>query len=180
MQIQIEVRDATHADLPSLLSIYNHAAVNTTSVWTDGPSDLVERQNWFLARKNSGFPVLIAEAAQQVVGFASFGDFRAWPGYRHTVENSVFVDPAFHRRGVARALLRPLIARAIGLEKHVMIAGIEASNDASLALHRSEGFVEVGRLPEVGCKFGRWLDLVFLARKLDERTTPDATLQKTN
>jgi L-amino acid N-acyltransferase len=169
MQIQIDVRDAVLDDLPSVLSIYNHAALNTTSVWTDGASDLTERQNWFVARKNSGFPVLVAEARQQVIGFASFGDFRSWPGYRHTVENSVFVDPSFHRRGAARALLRSLIPRAIELDKHVMIAGIEASNEASLALHRSEGFVECGRLPEVGCKFGRWLDLIFLSRKLDER-----------
>jgi len=172
--MQITVRDATRDDLPSVLSIYNHAALNTTSVWTDGASNLVERQNWFAARQDSGFPVLVAEAAQQVVGFASFGDFRPWPGYRHTVENSVFVDPSFHRRGVARALLRPLIARAIALEKHVMIAGIEASNEASLALHWSEGFVECGRLAEVGCKFGRWLDLVFMSRKLDERAEPGA------
>jgi L-amino acid N-acyltransferase YncA len=173
--MQIIVRDATLGDLPSMLSIYNYAALNTTAVWTDRASDLAERQNWLLARRTSGFPVLVAEASQQVIGFASFGDFRPWPGYRYTVENSIYVDPSFHRRGGGRALLRSLIARAIELEKHTMVAGIEASNEASLALHRSEGFTELCRLPEVGCKFGRWLDLIFLSRKLDDRAGPRHT-----
>jgi phosphinothricin acetyltransferase len=119
--------------------------------------------------------VLVAEVSQQVIGFSSFGDFRLWPGYRYTVENSVYVDPSFHRRGAARALLRSLIARAIELEKHTMIAGIEASNEASLALHGREGFVERCRIPEVGCKFGRWLDLIFLSRRLDYRAGPSDT-----
>jgi L-amino acid N-acyltransferase len=173
--MQVMVRDATLDDLPSILSIYNHAALNTTAVWTDSPSDLAERQAWFLARRQSGFPVLVAEASQQVIGFATFGDFRPWPGYRYTVENSVYVDPLFHRRGAARALLRSLIARAIELGKHAMVAGVEASNEASLALHQGEGFTERCRLPEVGCKFGRWLDLILLSRKLDNRAGPNHT-----
>jgi L-amino acid N-acyltransferase len=167
--MQMLVRDATLGDLPSIMSIYNYAALNTTAVWTDSSSDLVERQNWFDSRRKSGFPVLVVEASQQVIGFASFSDFRPWPGYRYTVENSIYVDPSFHRRGAARALLRSLIARAIELEKHTMVAGIEASNEASLALHRGENFIESCRIPEVGCKFGRWLDLIFLFKKLDNR-----------
>ncbi len=97
--MQIMVRDATPGDLPSILLIYNYAVMNTTAVWTDSASDLVERQNWFFARRKSGFPVLVAEASQQLIGFSSFSDFRPWPGYRYTVENSVYVDPSFHRRG---------------------------------------------------------------------------------
>jgi L-amino acid N-acyltransferase YncA len=174
----IIVRDATLDDLPSILSIYNDAVLHTTAVWTDGASDLAERQKWFSARSRAGFPVLVAEASQRVIGFSSFGEFRSWPGYRYTVENSVYVDPAFHRQGAARALLRALIERAIALEKHVIVAAIEVSNEASLALHRSEGFVEHGRIPEVGCKFGRWLDLLLLSRKLDRRAGPgDAHLE---
>jgi L-amino acid N-acyltransferase len=165
----IIVRDATPSDLVGILSVYNDAVLRTTAVWTERISDIADRQNWFLARKQGGFPVLVAEASQQLIGFASFGDFRPWPGYRHTVENSIYVDPSFHRRGAGRSLLRSLIARAIELEKHTMVAGVEASNQASLALHRSEGFVELCRIPEVGCKFGRWLDLIFLSRKLDDR-----------
>jgi len=168
----IIVRDAMPDDLPSILSIYNDAVLNTPAVWTDRVSDLAERQEWFSARTRAGFPVLVAEASERVIGFSSFGDFRSWPGYLYTVENSVYVDPAFHRRGAARALLRALIERAIALEKHVIVAGIEASNEASLALHRSEGFVQHCRIPEVGCKFGRWLDLLLLSRKLDRRAGP--------
>jgi L-amino acid N-acyltransferase YncA len=176
--MQILVRDATLGDLPCILSIYNYAALNTTAVWTDSASDLAERQNWFDARRKSGFPVLVVEASQQVIGFASFSDFRPWPGYRYTVENSVYVDPSFHRRGAARALLRLLIARAIELGKHTMVAGIEASNEASLALHRGENFTDRCRIPEVGCKFGRWLDLIFLSKNLDNRAGPShATLK---
>jgi L-amino acid N-acyltransferase len=171
--MRIIVRDATEGDLPSILSIYNYAVKETTAVWSDSPSDLSERQTWLSARQERGFPVLVAEASGQVIGFSSFGDFRPWSGYRHTVENSVYVDPSFHRCGAGRALLRPLIARAIELEKHAMIAGIEASNEASLALHLSEGFSEPCRLAEVGCKFGRWLDLILLSRKLDTRTRPN-------
>jgi L-amino acid N-acyltransferase len=169
---QMLIRDATPGDLPRILSIHNHAALNTTAVWTDVASDIAERRNWFDARRNSGFPVLVAEASREVIGFASFTDFRPWPGYRYTVENSIYVDPCFHRRGAARALLRSLIARAIELGKHTMVAGIEASNEASLALHRGENFMESGRISEIGCKFGRWLDLIFLSKKLDDRAEP--------
>jgi len=170
--MQMIIRDATPDDLPAILSIYNYAVLETTAVWSDALSDLAERQQWLSARHQRGFPVLVAEASQRVIGFSSFGDFRPWSGYRHTVENSVYVDPSFHRCGAGRALLRPLIARAVELGKHVMVAGIEASNEASLALHLSEGFAEPCRLAEVGCKFGRWLDLILLSRRLDMRTGP--------
>jgi len=150
------VRDAIPGDLLRILSIYNHAATNTTAVWTDGASDIVERRSWFDARSRSGFPVLVAEASREVIGFASFTDFRPWPGYRYTVENSIYVDPSFDRRGAAR----------------------EASNEASLALHRGEDFMESGRIPEIGCKFGRWLDLIFLSKKLDNRVEPGDAISK--
>jgi L-amino acid N-acyltransferase len=176
--MQMLVRDATPGDLSRILSIYNHAALHTTAVWTDVASDVAERRSWFDARSKSGFPVLVAEASREVIGFASFTDFRPWPGYRHTVENSIYVDPSFHRRGAARALLRSLIARAIELGKHTMVAGIEASNEASLALHRGEHFMESGRIPEIGCKFGRWLDLVFLSKTLDDRAGPGDAISK--
>ena len=176
--MQMTIRDATPDDLPAILSIYNYAVLQTTAVWSESPSDLSERQTWFAARKQHGFPVLVAEASGRVIGFSSFGDFRPWTGYRHTVENSVYVDPSFHRCGAGRALLRPLIARAVELEKHVMVAGIEASNEASLALHLSEGFSHSCRLPEVGCKFGRWLDLILLCRKLDVRAAPGDAFAK--
>ena len=166
------VRDATLDDAADILAIYNYAALNTTAVWTDGPSDLESRAAWIRARQEAGYPVLVATHGGAVAGFASFGDFRPWPGYRHTVENSVYVDPSQHRRGVGRGLMTALLARAEALHKHTMIAGIEAANAASITLHASLGFAEVGRMPEVGCKFGRWLDLVLMQKMLASEVRP--------
>ncbi len=166
------IRDAVAGDAAAILPMYNHAALNTTAIWNDAASDLAGREAWLASRRVAGFPVLIAELDGAVAGFASFGDFRSWDGYRFTVEHSIYVDPARHRGGVGRALLEALIERAREATKHAMIAGIEASNTASIKLHESLGFREVGRLPQVGAKFGRWLDLVFLQLVLDDRATP--------
>jgi phosphinothricin acetyltransferase len=166
------VRDAIPDDAAAILGIYNFAALNTTAVWTDGPSDLESRRAWIGARQEAGYPVLVATRAGEVVGFASFGDFRPWPGYRHTVENSVYVDERHHRLGIGRGLMDALIDRATAMRKHTMIAGIEAANAASIALHASVGFAEVGRMGEVGCKFGRWLDLVFMQKHLASDVRP--------
>jgi len=166
------IREATPADATAILPIYNHAVRETTSVWTEAESDVDGRREWLEARRALGYPVLVAEHEGAIAGFASFGDFRPWPGYRHTVENSVYVAPALHRRGLGRELMEALIARAQHLGKHAMIAGIEASNTASLRLHASVGFVEVARMPQVGCKFGRWLDLVLMQRRLDGAAAP--------
>lgn len=170
--IMISIRDATLADAAAILPIHNHAVLSTTAVWNESESDLAGREAWLTAREASGFPVLVAEIDGTVAGYASFGDFRAWDGYRLTVEHSIYVDPARHRAGVGRALLAALIGRARSMGKHAMIAGIEAGNEGSIALHRACGFREVGRLPEVGAKFGRWLDLVFLQLTLDDRAQP--------
>lgn len=166
------VRDALVEDAAGILPIYNFAALETTAVWTDGGSDLDGRAAWLEARRAQGFPVLVCESAGEIIGFASFGDFRPWPGYRHTVENSVYVDPSRHRQGVGRALMETLIQRARAMGKHAMIAGIEAGNTASIALHARAGFSEVARMPQVGAKFGRWLDLVLMQIVLDDNPAP--------
>jgi L-amino acid N-acyltransferase YncA len=166
------VRDATLEDAADILAIYNFAALNTTAVWTEGAVDLDSRREWIRARQQAGYPVLVAMKGRDVVGFASFGDFRPWPGYRHTVENSVYVGERYHRLGIGRSLMVALIERATALNKHAVIAGIEAANTASLRLHASLGFAEVGRMPEVGCKFGRWLDLVLMQKRLANEVRP--------
>lgn len=166
------VRDATLEDAADILTIYNYAALNTTAVWTDGPADLASRRDWMVARQQAGYPVLVAMKGRDVVGFASFGDFRPFPGYRHTVENSVYVDERHRRAGIGRSLVAALIERATGMNKHAMIAGIDGTNAASIALHASLGFAEVARMPEVGCKFGRWLDLVFMQKQLASDVRP--------
>ena len=166
------VRDATLEDAGDILTIYNYAALNTMAVWTDGAVDLDSRREWIRARQQAGYPILVAMKGRDVVGFASFGDFRPWPGYRHTVENSVYVDERHHRAGIGRSLVAALIERATTMNKHTMIAAIEAANTGSIGLHASLGFAEVGRMPEVGCKFGRWLNLVLMQKRLASEVRP--------
>jgi L-amino acid N-acyltransferase YncA len=162
----VSVRAAAEADLPAILAIYNDAVANTTAIWNDGFADLDNRRQWYEGRRRLSYPVLVATLDDAVIGYASFGDFRAFDGYRFTVENSVYVAEPARRKGAASALLAALIERAGAIGKHVMIAGIAGENEISIHLHARHGFVETARMPEVGFKFGRWLDLVFMQRKL--------------
>lgn len=157
------IRDAVDADLPVILDILNDAIRTSTAVWSWTPTTLEARRAWLAERTGRGFPVLVATGDDDAaLGFASFGDFRPWEGYAHTVEHSIYVASHARGRGLGRALLDALIARARGQGKHAMVAGIEAGNAVSIALHRRVGFTEVGRMPEVGRKFDRWLDLVLM------------------
>ena len=116
----------------------------------------------------------LGPASGAVMGYASFGDWRAFDGFRHTVEHSVYVAPDRQGAGVGRALMVALIDRAWALGKHVMVAGVEAGNQGSIRLHLGLGFRQVGLMPQVGAKFDRWLDLAFLQLVLDDRAAPDA------
>jgi L-amino acid N-acyltransferase len=160
------VRDATEADLPIIMEIYNDAVANTTAIWNDVLVDLQNRKEWFAARKAKGFPVLVAELDGKVAGYASYGDWRAFDGYRHTVEHSVYVHRDARGGGIGRLLMQELIARAASNGMHVMIAAIESENDASIRLHEKLGFRIAGKFSEVGTKFGRWLDLTCMELKV--------------
>lgn len=162
------IRDAAEADLPDILEIYNHAVAHTTAIWNDTPVDLADRAAWLALRRASGHPVLVAEEAGRVLGYSSYVPWRAFEGYRHTVEHSVYVREDCRGKGVGLALLRALVDRAREQGLHVMVAGIEAGNEASLRLHEKLGFRREGLLKEVGTKFGRWLDLAFLSLILDQ------------
>ena len=164
----LQVRDAQEEDLAGVLAIYNDVIATTTAVFRDEPATLEDRREWWQARIAQGYPVLVAIEDEAVVGFASFGDFRAWPGYRFTVEHSVHVRADRRGSGVGQALMRLLIARARTLGKHVMMAGVDADNADSIRFHERLGFERVGHLREVGFKFGRRLDLVFLQRLLND------------
>ena len=161
------IRDATPDDLPRIVVILNEAIAGGTAVWSSQPTTVEARRSWLAERRARGFPVLVAEdEAGSIVGFASFGDFRPWEGYSRTVEHSVYVDAPARGQGIGAALLDALIDRATALGMHAMVGGIEAGNAASLRLHERLGFSESGRLREVGRKFDRWLDLVFVVRLL--------------
>ncbi|WP_426437493.1 N-acetyltransferase family protein [Bradyrhizobium genosp. P] len=161
------IRPATEQDVPAITAIYNEAVANSNAVWTEKQDTEAERLAWMKARQALGYPVLVAAEGSTVLGYGTFGDFRAWPGYRYSVEHSVYIHADHRGRGLGRVIVDELVAAATALGKHVLIAGIDGSNPASLRLHAQAGFIEVGRMPELGRKFGRWLDLVFMQRILD-------------
>jgi L-amino acid N-acyltransferase len=160
------VRDATRQDLPEILSIYNEVIRNSTAVYSEVEFTPARGDAWFDTKAEQAMPFIVAQDATGVVGFGTFGEFRAWPCYRHTVEHSVHIRADRRGLGLGRTLVLELVARAKTMQKHVMIAGIDADNAISIGLHRSLGFSQVGHFHEVGFKFGRWLDLVFLELSL--------------
>lgn len=166
MQQPVLIRDAVEADLPAIRDIYNHAVEHTTAIWNEVLIDVDNRRAWLELRRAKGFPVLVAEKDGKVAGYASYGEWRAFDGYRHTVEHSVYVDRDCRGAGIGRQLMLELIARAKAADIHVMVAAIEAENTASIALHERLGFRLVGIHREVGIKFGRWLDLAAMELKL--------------
>lgn len=166
------IRPARPDDLPAIRAIFNDLILKSTAVYTETEVSLDERTAWYRGRVDAGFPVLVAVAAddeREVLGYASYGPFRGvWPGYRHTVEHSVHIRADQRGRGLGTALIQALfpLARAAGV--HVMVGAIDADNLGSIRLHERLGFRETGRMPEVGRKFDRWLDLVFMQRRMDE------------
>lgn len=168
----LRIRDGSDADLPAILNIYNHAIATTTAVFSYLPHTLDMRREWFAEKQAKGYPVLVADLGGDVAGFATYGPFRAWPAYRYSVEHSVYVAAPARRRGVARRLMTALLERARAQDFHVVIGGIVAENEASLALHASLGFERVAHFRQVGFKFGRWLDLVFVQVLLDTPGRP--------
>ena len=163
----MQIRDAREEDLPALLAIYNEVIASSTAVYSSVPVSLEDRRAWWQARIGLGYPVLVAVDDSGVLGFSTFGDFRSWPGYRYTVEHTVHVRVDRRGTGVGGQLVSALFPRAAALGKHVMIAGVDAANAGSIRFHERLGFVVTGHLREVGWKFGRWLDLVFLQRLLE-------------
>ncbi len=161
------IRAAEPADLPAILAIYNDAVVNTTASWDYEPSTLEQRAQWFEQHRKLGLPVLVAvDELDTVVGWGSLSKFRDRIGYQYTVEHSVYVAAAYRRQGIGRLIVLALIDAARQLGKRTLIGGLDASNEASLHLHESLGFEQVAYFRQVGYKFERWLDLIFVQRTL--------------
>ena len=166
----VTLRDAARADLPAILAIHNSTIDDTTTTWSDQAETIEHRIEWFAARQAGGDPVVVAVDGDEVVGFTAWAWFRGegkWPGYRHTRELSVHVRDGHRGRGVGRLLLDDLVERAALADVHVLVAAVDSGNEDSIRFHRRMGFVEVARLPEVGRKFDRWLDLVLLQRIIE-------------
>ncbi|WP_324194761.1 GNAT family N-acetyltransferase [Nocardia terpenica] len=166
------IRDAREDDLPEILAIHNVAIAETTAIWDTEPVDLDERRTWWRHRVAAGYPVLVAEIDGAVAGYASYAQWRPKSGYRFSVEHSVYIADRFQHRGVGSALMAELLARAAASGRvHAMIAVIDSANAPSIKLHEKFGFHIVGELPEVGHKFGRWLDLTLMQRGFDNGVT---------
>ncbi len=162
----MEIRDAVESDLERITEIYNEVLTTSTAIFNDRPATVEERSGWWKGRVEQGFPVLVAFEDGVILGFATFGDFRSWPGYRFTVEGTIHIHSTARRKGVGMALLNTLLDRAKAAGKHVMIAGVDALNTASLKFLEGHGFERAGHLHEVGYKFDRFLDLIFLEYRL--------------
>jgi phosphinothricin acetyltransferase len=162
---------AAHA--PAILGILNDAIATSTALYDYRPRPPESMGPWFQAKEAGGFPVIGAEDdGGRLLGFATYGAFRAWPAYKYSVEHSVYVHREHRGQGVGRALLERLIAAARAQDLHVMVGGIDVENRASIALHESLGFVHAGTVRHAGFKFGRWLDLAFYQLILDTPARP--------
>ena len=147
---------------PAILAIFNDAIANSTALYEYQPRTMDTMRAWFETKAKGGFPVLGLEAeGGTLMGFASYGAFRAFAAYKYTVEHSVYVDARFRGRGVGRRLLGEIVDAAKARQVHMMIGGIDAENAASIALHKSLGFTHCASIKQAGFKFGRWLDLDF-------------------
>ena len=159
----MEIRPCTRADLPGVLEIYNEAVLNTTATYDYEPRTLEHRIAWFDDHVKSNYPVFVAvDDGGRVLGWSALNRFHDRAGYRFTSENSVYVAADQRGKGIGRLLMPPLIEAARARELHAIIAGIDATNETSLRLHASFGFERVAHLKQVGYKFGRWLDLVYM------------------
>jgi len=162
----ITLRQAAESDLAAINEIYNHYVRHSTCTYQETPESLAGRRRWF--RQHGGqHPVIVAEEDGQVAGWGSLSAYHARSAFRHTVENSIYIHPQQLGRGLGSQLLRELIVQARRLGHRALIAAIEADQPASLALHRKFHFEQVGQLKQVGLKFGRWLDLIYLELLLD-------------
>ncbi|MDO5534780.1 MAG: GNAT family N-acetyltransferase [Propionibacteriaceae bacterium] len=169
---EVTVRPATSGDAPAITAIYNASVAVDTASWDEDPETPQRRAQWLQERDQAGDVVLVAERDGAVVGYAGYGPFRPKSGYRLTREHSVYLADDARGQGIGRLLLTALIEAARARGVHALIGGLSQENIASLRLHEALGFREVGRLPQVGAKFGRWLDLVLVELVLDDAPQP--------
>ena len=157
----------------AILDIFNEAILNSTALYDYKPRAPESMIAWFDAKEKGRYPVLgIEDNNGKLLSFGSYGSFRAWPAYKYTVEHSVYVHKDHRGQGLGFQIMQALIAAARQNDVHAMIGGIDATNEGSIALHERLGFKHVGTLPQVGFKFGRWLDLSFYQLLLDTPVRP--------
>ncbi|MBS74986.1 N-acetyltransferase family protein [Variovorax sp.] len=167
----ISCTEEAHAG--TILAILNDAIVTSTALYDYKPRTPEQMAGWFATKRANGFPVIGAvDDDGRLMGFASYGSFRAFPAYKYTVEHSVYVDAADRGKGLGRTLLEAIVAEAQAREVHVLVGAIDAQNAGSIALHERLGFEHAGTVRQAGFKFGRWLDVAFYQRILATPAEP--------
>jgi phosphinothricin acetyltransferase len=164
----VDCTEAEHG--PAILAILNDAILTSTALYDYRPRPPEAMAGWFATKRQHGFPVVgaVDEGSGTLLGFASWGTFRAFPAYKYTVEHSVYVHRDHRGRGLGRVLLERIVALARERGVHVLVGGIDAANAASIELHRRLGFEHAGTVRQAGFKFGRWLDLALYQRILED------------
>ncbi|MGB0506385.1 MAG: GNAT family N-acetyltransferase [Pikeienuella sp.] len=162
----INIRDAIETDLPAMCDMLNAEIRASTATWTTVERSHRAMRKWWMDLRRDGYPTLVAYDGDTLAGYANYGRWRTWPGYWRAAENSVYVAPSVQKRGIGRALLDALADRARYQGLSALIGVIGHDRTGSLALHQACGYVEVGRLPGVGEKFGQRLDMVIMQRDL--------------
>lgn len=167
----IDCTEVRHAG--AILEIFNEAIVTSTALYDYKPRAPESMGAWFATKRANGFPVIgVEDEAGALLGFASYGTFRAWPAYKYSVEHSIYVHKDHRGKGLGRTLLTAIVEAAQARDVHTLIGGIDATNAGSIALHESLGFTHAGTIRQAGFKFGRWLDLAFYQRLLDTPAEP--------
>ena len=160
--MDIKIRPAVFSDIDTILEIINHEILHSTSIYDYEPRDFETQKLWFEEKQTQNLPVIVAETENGAIGFATYGSFRQKEAYKFTIEHSVYVAEEFIGKGVGKLLLAELIQLAKNQGYHTMIGAIDADNSGSITFHEKFGFKAAGTIREVGYKFDKWLDLVFM------------------
>jgi L-amino acid N-acyltransferase len=167
----VQCEQSRHAE--AILGIFNDAIINSTVLYDYKPRTMEMMVGWFEAKSKGKFPVIgIENDSGELMGFGSYGTFRAWPAYKYSVEHSVYVDARFRRQGIGKRLLQEVIAAAQGQDYHLLVGVIDASNSVSIQLHEAMGFTLCGTIRQAGFKFSRWLDVSFYQLILSTPSKP--------
>jgi len=167
--IQCEPR--RHAE--AILAIFNDAIMNSTALYDYKPRTMEMMATWFDAKSKGKYPVIgIENDAGELMGFGSYGTFRAWPAYKYSVEHSVYVDGRFRGHGIGKRLLQEIVSAAQGQGYHLLVGVIDSTNAVSIRLHEALGFTHSGTIRQAGFKFGRWLDVAFYQLVLPTPSNP--------
>jgi phosphinothricin acetyltransferase len=163
---KVQIVEATTADIPQILEIVNHNIVHETCIYDIEKRTLEAQLLWFGNQLNQNYPVIVAKDGDKILGYASYAQYRPKVGYQFSMEHSIYIHPEFQKQGIGKLLLTELIDLATKNNVHVLIGGIDANNQNSIEFHQQFGFEIVGRMNEVGYKFDRWLDLVWMQKTI--------------